>query len=60
MGSNLNVEQFFSYDPYWVAEDKELARRQAIARQQELIRQQQLNNAFLQMGRGGTRRKWRF
>ena len=60
MGLDLNVEQFFSYDPFWIAEDKALAQRQAIARQQEYLRQQQLNNAFLQLGRRRSRRNWRF
>ena len=60
MGQDLNVEQFFSYDPYWIAEDKEIARRHAIARQQEYLRQQQLSNAFLQLGRRTNRRNRRF
>lgn len=60
MGQELNVEQFFSYDPFWIAEDQEIARRHANARQQELFRQQQLNNAFLQLGRRMNRRNRRF
>ena len=60
MGQNLDVEQFFSYDPYWIAEDKEMARRQAIARQQEYLRQKQLNNAFLRLSQRKSRSNWRF
>ena len=60
MGAELNVEQFFSYDPYWVAEDEEIARRKVIARQQELIRQQQMRNALLQIGHRSSKRSRRF
>lgn len=60
MGAELNVEQFFSYDPYWVAVDKEIARRQFIAHQQELIRQQQMGNALLQIGHIRSKRSRRF
>ena len=60
MGKDLDAEQFFSYDSYWIAEDEEIARRQAIARQQEYLRQQQLNNAFSQLGRRTNRRGHRF
>ena len=60
MGQELNVEQFFSYDPFWIAEDQEIERRHANARQQELFRQQQLNNAFLQLGQRMNRRNRRF
>lgn len=51
MGAELNVEQFFSYDPYWVAED--------IARQQEL-RQQQMRNTLLQIGYRRSKKSGRF
>ena len=60
MGAELNVEQFFSYDPYWVAVDTEIARRQFIAHQQELIRQQQMRNALLQIGHIRSKRSGRF
>lgn len=51
MGAELNVEQFFSYDPYWVAED--------IARQQELC-QQQMRNTLLQIGHMRSKKSRRF
>ena len=60
LGPGLNVEAFFEYDPYWVREDQEIARRQVIARQQEYLLQQQLNNVFLQLGRKMNRRGRRF
>ena len=60
MGAELNVEQFFSYDPYWVAVDKEIARRQFIAHQQELIRQQQMRNTLLQIGYRRSKKSGRF
>lgn len=37
MGPELDVEQFFKYDSYWVEEDEAIARRQAYARQQQYI-----------------------
>lgn len=59
MKPELSVEAFFEYDPYWVREDQETARRQAAARQQEYFRQQQLGSAFLRLGRRMNRRSRR-
>lgn len=60
MGPDINVEAFFTYDPYWVNEDREIARQQAIARQREYYRQQLLNNAFMKLGHKTNRRGHRF
>lgn len=60
MGKDLNIEQFFMYDPVWVAEDKEIVRRQTIVLQREYLRQRQLNNAFLQLRRKRSPGNWHF
>lgn len=60
MSHDIDINQLFKYDDFWVAEDTENARRQAMAKQQEYLRQQQLNNAFPQLGRRMNKRGRRF
>lgn len=60
LGVDLDIEQFFSYDPYWVAEDIETTRRIAIARQQDYFYQQKLNSALRQLERRRSHRNWHF
>lgn len=58
MKEGFDVDSLFSYDPFWAAEDRELARRQWLANQQKLAMEQRINNLLFQPRR--TRRSRRF